>query len=171
MTVCWCRFIALKWNQTRPRRYNTFERSREVTTDTETKSQLIDVLAQMKSFQYFFGIKLGGIIFGHCDNLSRTLQHTELLAAEGQSIAALTVSTLQSICTDEMFNLFWSKLEVESKEIDIDEPQLPRARKAPRRYEIGQGSSTHPDSPKSFYHIVYFEALDLVINAIKDRFD
>ena len=73
----------------------------------------------MRLFQYFFGIKLGEIIFGHCDNLCRTLQHTELSAAEGQSIAALTVSTLQSIRTDEMFNLFWSKLEVESKEIDI----------------------------------------------------
>ena len=83
--------------------------------------------------------------------------------AEGQSIAALTVLTLQSICTDEMFNLFWSKLEIESKEIDIDGPQLPRT-----SYETGQGSSTHPDSPKSFYRIVYFEALDLVINA---RFD
>ena len=110
---------------------DTFERSKEVTTDTETKSRLIGVLAQMKLFQYFFGIKLWEIIFGHCDNLSRTLQHTELSAAEGQSIAALTVSTLQSICTDEMFNLFWAKIEIESKEIDVDEPQLPRARKAP----------------------------------------
>ena len=102
-----------------------------------------------------------GKLFGHCDDLDCTLEHTKLSAAEGQSIAALTVLTLQSICTDEMFNLFWSKLEIESKE--IDGPQLPRA-----SYETGQGSSTHPDSPKSFYRIVYFEALDLVINA---RFD
>ena len=41
-------------------------------------------------------IKHGEIIFGHCDNPNRTLQHTELSVAEGQSVAALTVSTLQS---------------------------------------------------------------------------
>ena len=112
---------------------DTFERAREITTDTETKSRLIDVLAQMRLFQYFFGIKLGEIIFGHCDNLSRTLQHTELSAAEGQAIAALTVSTLQSIRIAEMFfNMFWAKIEIESKEVDVDDPQLPRARKAPK---------------------------------------
>ena len=96
----------------------------------------------------FFGIKLGGIIFGHCDNLSHTLQHTELSAAEGQAIGFdCTVSTLQLIHTDEIFNMFWAKIEIESKEVDVDEPQLPRARIAPKRYEIGQSSSTHPDSP------------------------
>ena len=32
-------------------------------------------------------------------------------AAEGQEVAALTVSTLQSIRSDEMFGLFWEKVQ------------------------------------------------------------
>ena len=125
----------------------------------------------MRSFQYYFGVKLGQLIFGHCDNLSRTLQHKDLSAAEGQSVAALTVTTLQSVHTDEMFNLFWEKVQKECEKIDVEEPELPRARKAPKRYEIGQGDSSYPDSPKSLYRVAYFEGLDLVVNAIRDRFE
>jgi len=71
---------------------------------------MIGVLSQMRSLQYYFSVKLGQLIFGHCDNLNRTLQHKDLSAAEGQSVAALTVTTLQSIHTDEMFDLFWEKV-------------------------------------------------------------
>ena len=73
---------------------DTFERSLGIVSDTETKSRIIGVLSQMRSFQYYFGVKLGQLIFGHCDNLSHTLQHKDLLAAEGQSVAALTLTAL-----------------------------------------------------------------------------
>ena len=150
---------------------DTFERSLEIVSDTETKSRIIGVLSQMKSFQYYFGVKLGQLIFGHCDNLSRTLQHKDLSAAEGQSVAALTITTLQSIHTDEMFDLFWEKVQMECEKLDIEEAKLPRARKAPKRYEIGQGDSSYPDSPKALYRITYFEGLDLVVSAVKERFE
>lgn len=60
-----------------------------------------------------------------------------------------------------MFNLLWAKVEIESKGVDVDEPQLSRARKIPKRYEIDQSSSMH------WPYGVYFEALDLVINAMQ----
>ena len=150
---------------------DTFERSLEIVSDTETKSRIIGVLSQMKLFQYYFGVKLGQLIFGHCDNLSRTLQHKDLSAAEGQPVAALTITTLQSIRTDEMFDLFWEKVQMECEKLDVEEAKLPRARKAPKRYEIGQGDSSYPDSPKALYRITYFEGLDLVVNAVKERFE
>ena len=150
---------------------DTFERSLEIVFDTETKSRIIGVQSQMRSFQYYFGVKLGQLIFGHCDNLSRTLQHKDLSAAEGQSVAALTVTTLQSIRNDDMFELFWEKVQKECEKIDVEESEVPRARKTPKRYEIGQGDSSYPDSPKALYHVAYFEGLGLIVNAIKDRFE
>ena len=86
---------------------DTFERSLEIVFDTETKSRIIGVLSQMRSFHYYFGVKLGQLIFA---NLSRSLQHKDVSAAEGQSVAALTVTTLQSIQNDDMFKLFWEKV-------------------------------------------------------------
>ena len=46
----------------------------------------------------------------------------------------LTVRTLKSMRTAENFNLFVQKVEKMrfQQELDVDEPQLPRRRKAPR---------------------------------------
>ena len=46
-----------------------------------------------------------------------------------------------------------------------------RKQKAPKRLEIGCGEPSFPQSPKDLYRRYYFEALDLVLGAIRDRFD
>ena len=42
----------------------------------------------------------------HSDNLSKTLQHKHLLAAECQATAALSIKTLEKIRDDQSFDLF-----------------------------------------------------------------
>jgi len=64
----------------------------------------------MKTFNFLFGTLLGELILKHSDNLSRTLQNVGISAAEGQEVAALTLSTLRSILSDEMFDCFGRKL-------------------------------------------------------------
>ena len=51
------------------------------------------------------------------------------------------------------------------------EPQLPRRSKRPRRYDDGLAESEFHDTPKAHFRQHYFEALDLAVNCIKDRFD
>ena len=43
----------------------------------------------------------------HSDNLSKTLQHKSMSAAEGQHIAQLTLSVLKSLRDQEKFQLFF----------------------------------------------------------------
>jgi len=86
---------------------------------------MIRVLSQMRSFQYYFGVKLRQLIFGTV-TISAALCSTGICQ---QSVAALTVTILQSICTDEMFNLFWEKVQKECEKINVEEATLPRARK------------------------------------------
>ena len=50
----------------------TFEESIDTVTDTEVKSRLIGVSAQMKTFNFLFGTLLGELVLKHGDNLSRT---------------------------------------------------------------------------------------------------
>ena len=68
---------------------------------------------------------------------------------------------------------FWEKVQRlrEADGVDIDPPVLPRRRKAPKRLEVGCGEPYYPQSPKDMYRRFYFEALDLVISAINNRFD
>ena len=89
-------------------------------------------------------------------------------AAEGQKVVAMTVATLQSICSDDDFDLFWKRI---TEEKEIDEPVLPWRRKLPRRYDDGSHEGDFPDTVEDHCRRLYFEALDLVICGIKDGFD
>jgi hypothetical protein len=125
----------------------------------------------MKSFNFFFGASLGQLVLRHSDNLSRTLQATSMSAAEGQKIARMTLSTMQSIRSDEMFALFWSSVKKRASDLNINEPDLPRQRRIPRRYDEGSANADFPSTTENHYKRIYFEALDLVMNGIKNRFD
>ena len=50
-------------------------------------------------------------------------------------------------------------------------PMLPSRTHAPRRIEIGTGEPTYPLTAQDYYRWIYFEAIDLMMNAIDQRFD
>ena len=101
-------------------------------------------------------------------------QSPKLSASQAQSIARKTVITLEKLRDDDYFLLFWKEVLTESRQLEIDEPALGRKRKAPRRME-----DDHSHSSIGFFHEkfvdfsrqIYFEVLDLLINAIKNRFE
>ena len=62
--------------------------------DTEAKARAGGVKVQMKSFDFFFGIRLGYLLLSHSDNLSASLQSPDLSAVDGQAISRRTVSVL-----------------------------------------------------------------------------
>jgi len=46
--------------------FDTFYKSLESCSDTEMKYRIAGVVTQMKSFKFYFEVKLGQIVFGHC---------------------------------------------------------------------------------------------------------
>ena len=114
---------------------------------------------------------LGELVLKHADNFSRTLQHALMSAAEGQQITAMTVATLNSMRSDDRFDLFWDLAILNAEELGISEPQLPRQRKLPRRYDDGSASAHFPSTPKAHFKPAYFEAIDLITNCVQERFD
>ena len=68
--------------------------SLQVVKETELRIRIIGVSTQMETFQYFYGVTVGELILQHTDNLSRTLQKSDISAAQGQEIAGLTIKTL-----------------------------------------------------------------------------
>ena len=50
-------------------------------------------------------------------------------------------------------------------------PMLPKRTRTPRRIEIGTGEPTYPVTAQDYYRQIYFEAIDLMMNAIDQRFD
>ena len=73
--------------------------------------------------------------------------------------------------TDDMFDLFFEHIESSRKRTDTEEPTLPRKRRVPSRYELGEGEGYHSPTVKDHYRCCYYEALDLVISSIQERFN
>ena len=130
----------------------------DYTKDTETKARILGVEAQMKTFNYLYGVLLGKVIFRNTDNLSRTLQHQHLSAAEGQNVASLTVKTLEKIRTDDAFVLFWKKAGLVRSQHNVSEPEQPRRRKTPCRYEVGESLGDFHDTPEAYYEATILES-------------
>jgi len=104
-------------------------------------------------------------MFGHCEPFVAAFRN-KCCSRPVNSFTDCTSSRIY--LHEEMFALFWDKVMKEIQNSDVGQPVLPRAGKISRRFETGRSVSSRP---KSFYRVVYFEVLDLVINAIKDRFD
>ena len=143
----------------------------ESNIDSETRARIIGVEVQMLSFDFLFGLLLGSLLLRHGDNLSKTLQHKTMSSAEGQHLAKLTVDVLKSLRVNNKFALFYEKVLLYQQKLGINPPALPRKRRAPRRLEVGTSADDHPSSVEDHYRRAHYEALDVVIQAIADRFD
>lgn len=139
--------------------------------DGEIRARIIGIEAQMMKFDFLFGICLGSIVLRNSDNLSKTLQHKTLSAAEGQRIAKLTLSVLQKMRSDEQFTSFYQRVIQEQTRFGVADPCLPRKRRAPQRFEVGSSTGDYHVTPEAHYRQIYYGALDHVVEAIKDRFD
>ena len=146
-----------------------WEEVRETSTDSETRARVTGVQATMETFEYLFGLTLGQRIFKHTDNLSRTIQNPSLTAFEAQDLAKKTIQTLQRIRNEESYDLFWERMLILKRDKKVNDPVLPRKRRAPVRIEVGSSKGYHPVTPKDLYRQHYFECLDLIINHIKGR--
>lgn len=85
----------------------------------------------MHTFGFIYGILLGSLILHHSDNLSKTLQHKSMTAAEGQRLAKLTVDVLKLIQQPDRFQAFYQRVVQDQQHYNLSPPCLPRKRRAP----------------------------------------
>ena len=71
--------------------------SLDTVKEAEMRCRTCGVSSHMQPFYFSFGVVLGEMILQHGDNLSQTLQGTQLSAAEEQQVVNMTIHTLK-IC-------------------------------------------------------------------------
>ena len=152
---------------------------KEGNLNTEVKGRVIGCLKQMKKFDFYYGLLLSQRLHALTDNLSKTLQNKNMPAINGQRLARLTLSTLESMHNDHDANLFFQTVvQKAEKHVEIKEPELPKKRKKPR-YDVLQyfdgcdanGEEHQHKTPEEKYRQMYFEALDLFVVSLKERFE
>lgn len=149
----------------------TWDALLEITKESDVRARIDGMATKMNTFTFFFGVTLSQLLFVHTDNLSKTLQGTSISAAEGQTVASMTVKTLMKIRDSDSFQLFWRTVTEKATQLGIDEPVLPRRRRVPRRFEAGTSEAEFPSTPEIHYRRIYYESLDLVVARIQERFD
>ena len=138
---------------------------------SEKKARIRGIKVYTLKFSYCFGIHLAHLILSHTDNHSQTLQGTQMTAVDAQDVSRVCVTTLQSIRSENEFNLFWNKVKQFGEKHKIEKPHLPHRKNIPNRYVIGKAAGEHPENVEEEYRRQYFAALDSIITCIKERFE
>ena len=93
-------------------------------------------------------------------------------AISGKQVAYLTKEVLQKMRSDASFKTFYDAVILKSKNYSsLTGSVLPRRTRTPRRIEIGIVEPAYPVTTQDYYGQIYFESIDLMVNAIEQHFD
>ena len=146
---------------------------------TEVKSRIVRVKKQMEKFDFFFGLNIGHRVYSHINNLFETVQAEKMSACTSKRTAELLVSVLEGLRNEDSFKSLFQIITDNASTIDfIEQPGPPRKSKAPQysilHYVIDGNQSAaqthHPLTVEDRYRESYFEAVDNMISAIRERF-
>ena len=100
------------------------------------------VLAQLHTFDTYFGFKLSHLVFFATEQLSFFLQTKDVSLQEALCQAAVVVMFFEQKQSDEAFCYFYKQVVEESKNF-TEPPTLPRIRCPPRQYDSDSDLHCH----------------------------
>ena len=140
------------------------------TTHDEYGLKAGGILASLEKFDTLFGLKLGYLVFGASESLSKSLQGKNTSLQEALSAVNLCKSFYRRQRQDQAFNTFYDGVVKTSQDLKIDPPCLPRYRRVPAR--LDDGSLPHRFStPRDYFRNQYYQACDLLLIELDDRFN
>ena len=134
--------------------------------DGEMRARIIGVDAQMHAFDFLYGVSLGCLLLCHTDNLSKSLQEKSLAAAERQRLAKLTLDVLVSLRDENNFKNFYACVHPSSLSSRCS--YSTKKAKSPSTIASWHNKWSNLEDR---YRQIYYEALDFLVQAVKDRFD
>ena len=143
---------------------------KEYVRDVEMRSRIRGVSTHMTKFAFYFGCLLSEKILRYSDNLARALQASQLSASDGKKLATTTIKVLEDMRNESTFEGFYTLVAKSARELNVDEPTLPRQRRPQKRLH----SSSLPHKYQScleMYRAIYYEAIDLITTGIRSQFD
>ena len=148
----------------------TWEESLNYVRDVEMRGRIRGVATYMCRFDFFFGCLLSEKLLRYSDNLARSLQAPSLSASDGHKMAMATLKALDSLRNEQCFDQFYIDATDKAKNLNVDDPVLPRKRRPPKKLDSGS-TPFQFESCHDMYKSIYFEALDLLCAGIRSRFD
>ena len=98
-----------------------------------------------------FGLKLGHLMFGASETLSKSLQEMDTTIQETIGAVKLANRFYKRQRTDQAFELFYTDVLDTARKHEIGDTQLPRFRRAPTRFD----SCSSMENAKRIYIYTY----------------
>ena len=135
----------------------------------EPSRKATGLLALMEKFTTFFGLKLSFLVFSATEQLSRTLQRSDITAQESSLAANAATTYLRRQPVQSSFEHFYLATIEEAKGV-TEPPTLPRQRKMPARFENDDPNNQFC-TPEEYFQNQYAQIFDSVANELDRRFN
>ena len=143
----------------------------EYSGNMEATAAARGIATVIMKFSFLFGVVVAEKLFSVTDTLSKAVQKKSLCASEARKMAAVTVSSLRDLRSDAYFERFWDEIKVKAVDLGVDEPVIPRTRRAPLRLDETTFHTYHDETVEDLYRRHYMEILDKFIGEIERRFE
>ena len=120
------------------------------TTRDEYGLKAAGLLSALEKFSILFGLKLGYVIFGASETISKTLQRKDTTIQEALSAVNLPNSFYKRQRTNEAFCCFYDDVVKNAQKVNISGPQLPRYKRRPKRLDDGCQQHRYK-TPKDYF--------------------
>jgi hypothetical protein len=125
-------------------------------------------LYQMETFKFYFGLSLAQLIFCATEQVSTTMQYTSNNLQEIMWSVETVLKYFERIRDDNNFKQFYEASLRDSESL-THEPNLPRSRRPPKRFDDGLTHSTY-NTAEEYYKHQYFNAIHIVTDTLQNRF-
>ncbi len=126
-------------------------------------------LQSLEKFNSLFGLRLAHTLFCAAEQVSLALQKN-ISIQDALSAVDAAKAYYQRLRSEEEFNRFYDATVQIAEQHTIGQPELPKSRRRPSRFEDGAGPHVYP-SARAYYRHTYFEACDLLSAELEDRFE
>ena len=134
----------------------------------DTASTASSLHSRMENFDFFFGVSLARHLLLMTNPVMTAVQGEKNTVASNLELAK---ALRAAVCGQrDRFPEFWAQTLSEASRLDVDEPVLPRKKRAPRRLDDG-AAPHHPVTPEEMYRPVYIEAVETLGGALERRYD
>lgn len=146
------------------------ERITDCEVDSIISAKASGYFEHMRTFEFFFFLTMIIELLDRIEILNKDLQNSELSVNDSYRKIEGVIYCM-NVSRDSKFEIIWQKSNNGVKELDIDEPQLPRQRKIPKRLDSSNSENLVFKTPKEMYRKIYFEIYDRVLTSLNSRFD
>ena len=110
------------------------------------------------------------MLFATAEEVSKALQAKDTTIQQALASIRLGSAFYGRHRTEQAFNKFFEDTEAKARDLQIGMLELPRYKRPPAR--INDGSQPHQFStPKEYYRQIHYQACDLLMRELADRFD